>query len=858
MVLKTLVETVLQSQREPHNLLHVQLLQTLKRDVAHDVTEAFTLSRPLVERYPDLYRASTSFVDFLFKLCGAPQAPTSTQAPTCSPTPTSIQAPPPLIPSQNLCNLQAQLELYKQENASLTEKLDTQKRNYDSQICAVRQETDRTLDVYKQSLDGLENSRVQFLEMTNKMNELLKKHPGGLFSGALPPSTTNLALTSSGLPVGSGDAALPPSTPNLALLPSQPVEIPDYDDFKAKLQEMLRSLEAKISENVVVPDANNLQLMVTDLKQTISNDLTVSNNYLKNFENLLKQNSPMETFYTKITQKLEEYMGRRLSKERLDEILEMFKIESYFADLKSHITPKGALLKATKSIDDTERKIKHHMKLIINDISKLCSNNLPYLPLLRRLDNLESSIVEKDTKLAQQTPKIQEYCKNHHSEFGYSDQWEEKLIEHIEELNKLRRAVADRIQQLDPNSPVMTNHDIITNLNGLITRFAEVHVHLQQTSSQITNIIGQMTTFMGSDTISDPNRIPEKFFDGLQHMKTALTNLENKLEIERLEPPSIAEVPSSPEDTPMTQTIECPITEAIEYPNNHKLYEQCALLVDSVQEDTFANDVREKFNLIQDREIQQLQSNFDNQMGRLRSKINQQQETIDLLQKDTVAKDAEEKCDQSEHEEIQQPKYKFQARRSTARINEFATQRLKRENSELKKEIYKLQRKRPILEKELKDKLQKKYDCLNTKYEALKKMYYPPFDGKCKRKCDYSVNNGTDKVTLDTLKTYFVALYAKYFGLLWGHWTIKDHTTEEILNQKLSILNTLTATSRPNELINVLTAYVDHDLHAVLRDETAKAELMNRVRPDDDRLLDRCIKETQNLFQPQPMDGNAG
>ncbi|GFU03982.1 uncharacterized protein TNCV_610241 [Trichonephila clavipes] len=50
MVLKTLVDAILQSQRDPYNLLHVQLVQTLKKDISRDVTEAFTASQPLVDQ----------------------------------------------------------------------------------------------------------------------------------------------------------------------------------------------------------------------------------------------------------------------------------------------------------------------------------------------------------------------------------------------------------------------------------------------------------------------------------------------------------------------------------------------------------------------------------------------------------------------------------------------------------------------------------------------------------------------------------------------------------------------------------------------------------------------------------------
>ncbi|GBN13082.1 hypothetical protein AVEN_257670-1 [Araneus ventricosus] len=76
MVLKALVDAISQSLRDPHNLLHLQLVQSLKRDISQDVTEAFTESQPLVDQYPDLYRQSSSFLDFLFKLCIAPLPPT--------------------------------------------------------------------------------------------------------------------------------------------------------------------------------------------------------------------------------------------------------------------------------------------------------------------------------------------------------------------------------------------------------------------------------------------------------------------------------------------------------------------------------------------------------------------------------------------------------------------------------------------------------------------------------------------------------------------------------------------------------------------------------------------------------------
>ena len=69
MVLKTLVDTILRVQRDPHNVKLAQFLQTLKRDLSRDVVEAFTSGRPLVDRYPNEYRDSPSFLSFLFRVC---------------------------------------------------------------------------------------------------------------------------------------------------------------------------------------------------------------------------------------------------------------------------------------------------------------------------------------------------------------------------------------------------------------------------------------------------------------------------------------------------------------------------------------------------------------------------------------------------------------------------------------------------------------------------------------------------------------------------------------------------------------------------------------------------------------------
>lgn len=73
MLLKALVKALVQqSQQGGDELLHLNLISTLKRDIRRDVVDAFDCGKPLVDQYPSLYNSSSSYVDFLFKLCDAP------------------------------------------------------------------------------------------------------------------------------------------------------------------------------------------------------------------------------------------------------------------------------------------------------------------------------------------------------------------------------------------------------------------------------------------------------------------------------------------------------------------------------------------------------------------------------------------------------------------------------------------------------------------------------------------------------------------------------------------------------------------------------------------------------------------
>lgn len=72
MIFKTLVECILKKIRDPDNHLAFQALQSVTREIEHDLTQAFMLSRPLVDRYSTLFWKSRSYLDFLINIAQLP------------------------------------------------------------------------------------------------------------------------------------------------------------------------------------------------------------------------------------------------------------------------------------------------------------------------------------------------------------------------------------------------------------------------------------------------------------------------------------------------------------------------------------------------------------------------------------------------------------------------------------------------------------------------------------------------------------------------------------------------------------------------------------------------------------------
>lgn len=149
MIFKTLVECLLKQIRDPENSIALNALQTLTREMKQDLTQAFLLSQPLVERHSLLFWESRSFLDFLIKLQKLPSHVEFFPKPPCQRK--EGRCDPGLDPServlkQQLEEIQEQLRQCLQEKKHLQDQLTQLQQNIESgqtalQRCQAKNET---------------------------------------------------------------------------------------------------------------------------------------------------------------------------------------------------------------------------------------------------------------------------------------------------------------------------------------------------------------------------------------------------------------------------------------------------------------------------------------------------------------------------------------------------------------------------------------------------------------------------------------------------------------------------------------------------------------------------------------------
>lgn len=458
MVLKALVEAITQSLRDPHNLLHLQLVQSLKRDISQDVTEAFTESQPLVDQYPDLYRQSSSFLDFLFRICNAP--------------------PPPTPYSEGL------------ELAMCKNKLSEQEK----EIRGLLQEKDEIVSGLTEKIRLLEGDLAQkYQALLNLQKELddchednkqlkcqhhaeLEKH--SLFF-PLPENTTS-----------EGTVSFPPENPPQPLTGLFNVPSLDYPpsdsgekhwkESQDKLFKFLKNFKKEVVEKFNVSEEKHAKL-----------DQLLKNNFPEKdtTDVVCKSSEPVDDLSNALFTKLEEFLARLLDENQLKESLKLFELDAKFTELAVKLTPlcrsvKGIQFeKVTDEINATQKKVEDVIKNVIQKMSTMYGSKLPSLALTERLDDLEKRLLDKTIELERLvlkwSPSTDIDAQFHESKMA---QLEEKIqSKHLELCSKLNETTADFQQEIKTQkeqingleTKVMTRDNQMLGVNSQIQQFSD-------------------------------------------------------------------------------------------------------------------------------------------------------------------------------------------------------------------------------------------------------------------------------------------------------------------------------------------------------------------------------------------------
>lgn len=379
MVLKTLVEAILQSYREPNNLIYIQLLQTLKRDVAQDVTDAFQLGKPLVNKHPDLYRNSTSFLDFLFKLCDAPRPP------------------------EILCLTSTDNTEWIQLKSRLEADLDSQKqklKEMNLQVCE-----------YKKNLDAkqieLTNSHCQ-LAIQQQKNQDLEKSLELQTTENLPFSVQPPPAIEAGW------------LEEVKLLQTDVVNL--VNDFKEEVTHQF---------GMTLQNQNRLDELVSKLLPPSGS------------ETLALPYKPVESAVDKPSElgveKLETFLTKENVSQQAKDLMNLIELDTHFLELREKLEniklPEVMQRKIEKCVQSTQLKLTRYLKQLFQNLAKLHEKDIVSpLYLMQKADKLEEELRVKKTQLAQDPCKpIMDYYKTYNPTLLESENWVQNFIKMVED-----------------------------------------------------------------------------------------------------------------------------------------------------------------------------------------------------------------------------------------------------------------------------------------------------------------------------------------------------------------------------------------------------------------------------------------
>ncbi|GFR15175.1 uncharacterized protein TNCT_284241 [Trichonephila clavata] len=171
---------------------------------------------------------------------------------------------------------------------------------------------------------------------------------------------------------------------------------------------------------------------------------------------------------TKLFDTFEQLLHRKLSKDHLKHMLKTFQLDEHFNGLESNIRSVPQLGKTSRQkvlthVNHTKYKVKQVIESFFQKLSTLFGSDLPSLCLMERLDFLEQKYLAKNTQLAEEPTKLQEFVRQYLTEIAFSENWQELFSNERKDLDSSRTQLVLAIES--PSNYKVT--EVVENLPAI-------------------------------------------------------------------------------------------------------------------------------------------------------------------------------------------------------------------------------------------------------------------------------------------------------------------------------------------------------------------------------------------------------
>ncbi|GFR03481.1 uncharacterized protein TNCT_191641 [Trichonephila clavata] len=373
--------------------------------------EAFMASQRLVDQYPELYQSSSSFLDFLFKLCHVPSPPQCQEGNV----------------HKTWAAKETELESLKETLRKRESLYDIEKRDYEAQISIWKEKTLQYEAQIRSLQEHLSRSDVEIKNLQDQLINCQKELQHCLDGQNEPDRTLGIGGLFKPCPIeepphpaldypGATDSSF--TCQALEFHPQNDLE----DQWKQELRSFLEEFKNDMSTNFTLIKEQNEN--ISKLLETLPPDKPSS------LEPLVKPTALADEISEKLFNTFEQLLHRKLSQEHLNDMLQTFQLNDHFKHLKNRITNSIHLGKTRQKVlahmNDTEYKVKKVIESLFQKLSTLFGSDLPSLHLLERLDLLEEKLLEQNTRC--ESSKVQEFVRQNFPSIAFSEDWQDLFI----------------------------------------------------------------------------------------------------------------------------------------------------------------------------------------------------------------------------------------------------------------------------------------------------------------------------------------------------------------------------------------------------------------------------------------------